>query len=440
MGGNSAETPYNVSGLSLALKRMVEAGPFRKIYIEGEIGNFRIAQSGHVYFNFKDAGAQMPAVMFKTYYDRCRARDRLKDGAKVLVYADVTVYEVRGQCELRVMAARPVGEGELMQRYLELKARLAAEGLFNEARKRPLPFSPRRIALVTSPSGAVVHDMCRVLMRRFPALEIRIYPAVVQGAAAAASLCAGLAWFNAAADGWRADLIVVARGGGSFEDLFCFSDEALVRAVAASAIPVVSAVGHETDFTLCDFAADRRAGTPSIAAEIAVPQLADLRAAVDGAAERLAAGLRRRWESDSLRLDRLSEAMARSLAHAGARLGDRTGHLLARFGACGGRLADAAARRKLRLDGALDRISAALRLALTRAEARLNELAARLRLLSPYAVLDRGYSLTTDAAGRIVRSAAAVRPGDRLSIRVADGTIAAVADGESSVHDRQLNI
>lgn len=429
MSGNSAETPFNVSALSLALKRLVEGGSFAKIYVEGEIGNFRAAQSGHVYFNLKDSGAQMPAVMFRSYFDRCRVRDRLKDGAKVLVYADVTVYEVRGQCQLMVKAARLVGEGELMQRYLELKARLAAEGLFDEARKRRLPFAPRRIALVTSPSGAVVHDMCRVLLRHFPALEIRIFPAVVQGAGAAASVCAGLALFNAAADGWRADLIVIARGGGSFEDLFCFNDEALVRTVAASSVPVISAVGHETDFTLCDFAADRRAGTPSIAAEIAVPVLADLRARVEDGAQRLFAALDSRCDHDALRLDRLVEALERTLSHAGARLEDRTAHLLARFGACAARLADAAERRRLRLDSALAGLSAALRLALTRADARLNELDARLRLLSPYAVLDRGYSLTTRADGRIVRSVRDVRPGERLSIRVADGTIAAVGDG-----------
>ncbi|MCR5414457.1 MAG: exodeoxyribonuclease VII large subunit [Kiritimatiellae bacterium] len=377
MSERSQENPYTVSALSRELKRMMEER-FTRIYVEAEISDWRPYPSGHVYFTLKDEESKISAVMFKSSFERCKAKRSLRDGAKVLVYANATVYAPRGQYQLVVLAAKPVGEGDLMQRYLELKAKLEEEGLFAASRKRPLPFMPRRLGLVTSLAGAVVHDMCRVLSRRFPALEARIFPAIVQGAPAPASIAAGIAYFNACED-WRADAIIVARGGGSFEDLFCFNDETVVRAVAGSGIPVISAVGHETDFTLCDFAADARAGTPSIAAEIAVPEKRELERKIARFGESLVAALKGKYE------------------------------LFAQ-----------------RVDAAGERFSHVFELRLSRAESKMRELAAKLEMLSPYGVLERGYSITTDAEGRIVRSPGQVAQGDRIQTRLAEGSFVSV--------------
>ena len=303
---------WTVSELTAAVRRALE-GQFPVVDLEGEITGFKRYPSGHAYFTIKDSVSQISAVMFKGFFDACAARDGFKDGAKLKVRGKVTI-GTRSQYQFIVQRARLLGEGELMQRYLELKAKLAAEGLFDTARKRPLPFLPHRIGLVTSPAGAVVHDLCRVLMRRFPALEIRLYPAVVQGASAPASVLAGIDWFNRAPDGWRADLIIFGRGGGSFEDLYCFNDERLVRAVAASQVPTISAVGHETDFTLCDFAADLRAGTPSMAAELAVPEREKLVRRIDDAQATLVATLRGKYEWYAQKVDGLSDDLPRALA------------------------------------------------------------------------------------------------------------------------------
>ena len=367
--------PISVSALTASIKAALEPR-LSRIYVEAEISGWRLYPSGHAYFTLKDSGAQISAVMFASALARCRAAAELKDGAKVVVYGNVTVYAPRGNYQLVVLAAKLAGVGDLMRQYLELKAKLEAEGLFDRSRKRPLPFMPRRIGIATSEAGAVIHDMCNVLLRRFPALEIRLCPCQVQGAAAAASIVHAVEYFNSPDVGWRADLLIVARGGGSFEDLFCFNDESLVRAVAASAVPTISAVGHETDFTLCDFAADMRAGTPSIAAEIAVPVMADLAGRVAELGRSMAASLRAKGEFFAQRLDHLADALSASLA-----------------------------MRRERL------------------ETRLARAADRLRLLSPYGVLERGYSLTTTADGALVRDASALRRGDRLKTRFAAGEV-----------------
>ncbi len=365
--------PFTVSALTAEIKGSLEKG-FNHIYVEAEIVGFKLYPSGHAYFSLKDESATISCVMFANAYQRCKAAAGLKDGAKVLVYGNVSVYIPKGQYQLVVLAAKLAGTGDLMQRYLELKAKLEAEGLFSPAKKRPLPFMPRRIGIVTSEAGAVIHDMCNVLTRRFPALEVRLFPCQVQGSEAPATIIRGLRYFNSAAD-WQADLLIVARGGGSFEDLFCFNDESLVREVAASRIPIISAVGHETDFSLCDFAADRRAGTPSIAAEIAVPVLSELTFTLDTLARRMTGSLRQRGDYYAQRLDHLSDS----------------------------------------LKSALDLYRERLERRLERAEDRLN-------LLSPYGVLSRGYSLTTAADGSVVRSAAALKEGDLVTTRLASGT------------------
>ena len=399
--------PYSVSSLTAELKSALEA-KYTRIYVEAEISGWRLYPSGHAYFTLKDSGAQISAVMFKANYEACLRKhpgigEALKDGAKVIVYGNVSVYAPRGNYQLVVLAAKLVGEGDLMQRYLALKAKLAAEGLFDAAHKRKLPYLPRRIGIVTSEAGAVIHDMCTVLTRRFPALEIRLFPCLVQGAEAPATIVAGIRYFNrlsseAAGISWAADLLIVARGGGSFEDLFCFNDEALVREVAASKIPTISAVGHETDFTLCDFAADVRAGTPSIAAEIAVPILSDLKTQVADLELRLAASLRARGEFFAQRVDQLSDAL-------------------------GATLTVAQARAERRLERVRPRLLPALKLHLQRAESRLANAETKLKAYSPYGVLERGYSLTTAADGSVVRDAAAVKQGDVLTTRLAKGIV-----------------
>ena len=388
--------PYTVSSLTAELKATLESR-WTRIYVEAEISGWRLYPSGHAYFTLKDSGAQISAVMFARSLARCKAKDALKDGAKVLVYGNVSVYAPRGIYQLMVLAAKLVGEGDLMQRYLALKARLEAEGLFEAARKRKLPFLPRRIGIVTSEAGAVIHDMCTVLTRRFPALEIRLFPCLVQGSEAPRTIIAGIEHFNASAE-WRPDLLIVARGGGSFEDLFCFNDEELVRAVAASGIPTISAVGHETDFTLCDFAADVRAGTPSIAAEIAVPLLADLQARISDFGSSMAQALRGKGEFFAQRVDQLSDALASTLV-----------------------IAQANAER--RLERVRPRLMPALKLCVQRIESRIENAEGKLKAYSPYGVLNRGYSLTTAADGSVVRDAAKLKAGDVLTTRLANGTV-----------------
>ena len=401
---NESPKPYTVSSLTSELKTALETR-WSHIYLEAEISGWRLYPSGHAYFTLKDSGAQISAVMFKSSYEACLRKHpgieaQLKDGAKVLVYGKVTVYAPRGNYQLVVLAAKLVGEGDLMQQYLELKAKLEAEGLFDPARKRLLPFMPRRIGLVTSEAGAVIHDMCTVLMRRFPALAIRLYPSLVQGGGAPASIIAGIRYFNSDEE-WKADLLIVARGGGSFEDLFCFNDEALVREVAASKIPTISAVGHETDFTLCDFAADKRAGTPSIAAEIAVPCLADLKAQISDCRLRLVSALRGKGEFFAQRVDQLSDALGASLEIA-------------------------LANSERRLARVTPRLEPALKLHMQRAEARVQKAEAQLRAYSPYGVLERGYSLTTADDGSVVKDASVLKNGDVLTTRFAKGTVSSV--------------
>lgn len=396
MASESEYPRYTVSSLTAGIKHSLEGG-FSRIILDGEISGWKRYPSGHCYFTVKDGGAQISAVMFSSAYERCKDRNGLQDGAKVSLFGSVTVYPPRGNYQMSVLSAKIAGVGDLMRKYIELKARLEKEGLFDSSRKRPLPFMPRRIGIVTSEAGAVIHDVCTVLLRRFPNLEIRLFPCQVQGAAAPETIVRGIEYFNGGSGEWKADLLIVARGGGSFEDLFCFNDEALVRAVVASRVPVVSAVGHETDYTLCDFAADMRAGTPSIAAETSVPVMADIESRVLSLASGMSAALRAKGEFFAQRLDHLSDGLAASLT-----------------------LAMSGAERRLERVGPA--IVSAVAMRMQEADSRVTRLADKLRLLSPYGVLERGYSLTTAADGSVVRDAAALKAGDMISTRFANGT------------------
>lgn len=416
-----------VSMLVSEIKSALEHG-FRTVDVEGEISNWRVYPSGHAYCVLKDSGAQINAVMFASV--PCDCRDRLGDGRRVKVRAQATLYPQRGDLQLKILRIKIAGEGELMAQYLALKAKLEREGLFDSSRKRALPAMPRRIGLVTSQAGAVVHDMCRVLTRRFPNIEIRLFPVQVQGADAPRTIISGIAYFNSLCEdqtpeAWKPDLVIVARGGGSFEDLFCFNDEALVRAVAASRAPVISAVGHETDYTLCDFAADKRAGTPSIAAEIAVPELAKIQRRLSDMSLALASALRSRAEATGQHIDRLSDALTSSLRHRLSIASQRLAALLPRPARALESRAKLAEQKVAEISLRMPKASA---IAVERAASRLAALEQSLKHLSPFAVLDRGYSLTTDSEGRVIQDASQVSVGAHINTRLAKGTLKSVVE------------
>ena len=390
---------YGVGELTAEIKKLL-GGKYGKIYVEGEISGWKVYASGHAYFTIKDETAQLSCVMFASAIERCKAAARLRDGAKVCVYGRLDVYAPRGSYQMVVLAAKIAGEGELMARYNELKEKLEREGLFDRSRKRPLPFLPHHIAIVTSPSGAVIHDMCQVITRRFPNVEIRLFPVKVQDVGAKESIVDGIRFFSDVSGpmGWQPDVLIVGRGGGSVEDLWAFNEECVVRAVADSTIPVVSAVGHETDFTLCDFAADVRAGTPSIAAELVVPVKDELLQRVRELSDRLRRAPERVGETFAQRLDHLALRLSSVLGEAASRMENR----LTRLG---------------------QRLSPAIDAAAARAERRLATASAKLVLLDPANPLKRGYSLTFDMAGRIVRRAADVNAGDSIKTLLGEGEV-----------------
>lgn len=407
---------FTVTSLTAAVKEALEGG-WSRIVVEGEISGWKRYPSGHCYFTLKDEGAQISAVMFSRAFESCAARDGLKDGAKVAVFGSLTVYPPRGNYQITVLRVKLSGLGDLMQKYLELKEKLEKEGLFDPSHKRALPTIPRRIGLVTSEAGAVVHDMCTVITRRFPAVEIRLCPALVQGADAPATLISALRYFNTAE--WEADVLIIARGGGSFEDLFCFNDEHLVREVASSKIPIISAVGHETDFTLCDFAADKRAGTPSIAAEIAVPVLDELKGRIKDLAEKASSILSSRADIATQRLDHALAALSSSVSVSYVEAARRLERIIPRLEPS---LALALGAASAALDGIFRRLSQACTLSFQAFSSRLEKAHAQLQAYSPYGVLERGYSITTAADGTVVRDASALKEGDLVQTRFSKGT------------------
>jgi exodeoxyribonuclease VII large subunit len=441
-----AKKPESVTELTQQLKRQIE-GAFTDRRVAGEVSNYRLQASGHAYFVLKDAGAQLSCVLFRGQGGS--ARHALKDGAQVVLTGDLTVYEPRGNYQMRVSAVELQGVGALQAAFEKLKARLAAEGLFDAARKRPIPMFPVQIGLVTSPTGAAIRDVLHVLERRF-CPGILLEPVRVQGQGAAQEIAGAIERLNLyAAQGGRVDLILVTRGGGSIEDLWCFNEEVVARAIAASTVPVISAVGHEIDFTIADFAADLRAATPSAAAEILSQHYVESQGFVAEAGERLVdaahgalsshaesmEGLRRRLqrlhprrrlEERGQRLDDAVEGLQRAVERVARDrrrdLADRLQRLVA------ARPAAHVKAWKLALSKALTRLESLPADQLARRRRRLTELETRLRLLSPQSVLDRGYSLTFDAeTGRVVRDAAEVKSGSRLRTRLQHGEVTSVA-------------
>ena len=421
------------------LARNLLEDAFPVVLVEGELGNLSRPASGHLYFTLKDARAQVRCALFKPKSQWLRFQPR--DGLRVLARGRLTLYEARGDYQLILDSLEEAGEGALRRAFDELKARLQAEGLFDEGRKRPLPAYAHRIGIITSPSGAAVRDVLSVLARRFPLVEADVLPVPVQGDGAAAQVRAMLE--RAGASG-RYDVLVLARGGGSLEDLWAFNDEALARAIAASPVPVVSAIGHETDFTLADFAADLRAPTPSVAAELLVPSAIDVATRVRGLHQRLGVlqlqGMRERMQRTDRAALRLQVVAPQARLHA---LGERQQQALRRLHAAW-QAREAAAQARLRHAGAvlratrperrlaqlrerLDRLAPRAQAAVARrlqADAlRLRGLARSLEAVSPLATVARGYAILRHGDGRVVRGTGDVAAGDRLSARVADGEL-----------------
>ena len=436
LGAPSGPRVYTVAAISAELKRLLVT-QFPDVRVSGEISNCSHARSGHWYFTLKDEQAEISCVCFRQ--DARYLKTVPRDGNAVVAGGRISVFEKKGKYQLYVDSLQPLGTGALQQEFDRLKARLAAEGLFDEQRKRPLPQFPKCIGIVTSPTGAVIADILRVLERRHPGLHIRLYPTAVQGAGAAEQIAEGIRFFSE--QPW-ADVVIVGRGGGPLEDLWAFNEEVVARAIAASRVPVVAAVGHQTDFTIADFVADLRAPTPSAAAELVVPEAAALIEGLFEIQDRLARAMQ-------ARLSRLKARVLESSLHRAARSVEH------RVGVAGQRLDDAFDRLRNAQEGRLDRANSrlekvqrglarldlrvhvvrqskhlgeisqrlwpALRRSLDRWTYRLDSVHARLVALSPVAILERGYAIVQNEAGAAVREAGQVAIGDPLAVRLARG-------------------
>jgi exodeoxyribonuclease VII large subunit len=408
---------FTVSELTRNIRATLETR-FDAVWVQGEVSNYRLQPSGHQYFTLKDVRAQISCVIFRNTMPPLRTP--LTDGAEVQVYGNITVFEARGQYQLSVQILQPRGVGLLQAKFEALKRKLEAEGLFDAARKRTLPKVPRRIGIVTSPSGAAIRDILNVLRRRAPWLQILINPVRVQGIGAAAEIAVAIRELAMPNANWApVDLIVVTRGGGSIEDLWEFNGEIVARAIFDSKIPIVSAVGHEIDFTICDFVADLRAPTPSAAAELIVPDVVDLRRQILACARALGRELLNRVRDAQQRLDDARETLRRCLAHKIDSYKRRTLHIATALQA-----RSPARELMIHRNRFIDlrrRLADSPMRALQNARHRFDNAAAILRMLGPDATLRRGYSITSDKAGKIIRTVAAVRPGMKIRSRVSDG-------------------
>jgi exodeoxyribonuclease VII large subunit len=432
--------PLSVSDLTAQIKTLLETR-FADVWVEGEISNVRPHSSGHWYFTLKDRGAQVGCASFRNQNRYIRFRP--EDGLAVRVRGRLSLYEPRGEYQIVVSAIEPVGVGALQLAFEQLKTRLAEEGLFAAERKRPLPVLPRRVGIVTSPTGAALQDILRVLGRRNRAVSVLVAPARVQGEGAAEEIVAALEALDARGD---VDVIIVGRGGGSLEDLWPFNEEIVARAIAAARVPVVSAVGHETDVTIADFVADLRAPTPSASAELVARAAADLHAEIEALRAEARAAVRYRLLAERSRVRDLAAAppmravpglvtramqradeLRRALDDAvAARLRAlRSGLALRNTGLAAAEPRRRSAEERARVAALEARLRAAARAAVDGRKEGLALLAGSLSSLSPLDVLMRGYAIVTDARGRVVRSPADVAPGEEIVVRVVDGTFTA---------------
>lgn len=387
-----------VTELNEYVKMSLEANPvLGDIYVKGEISNFtNHYKTGHFYFTLKDEGGNLRAVMFRAYASKIAFRP--ENGMKVIVHGRVAVFVRDGQYQIYVDSMQPDGVGALYIAYEQLKAKLEAEGLFAESRKRPLPKIPTRVGIITSPTGAAIRDMINISGRRFPMAKLLLYPALVQGPDAPPQLIAGLEYFSRTQS---VDVVIIGRGGGSIEDLWAFNDEGVARAVAASTVPVISAVGHETDFTICDFVADKRAPTPSAAAELALPEAGELRRKLGNIIKH-----------NALLLERLAETRRHQLEALASRRCLSDPHMITD-------------EKRMLTVSLTDKLSAASRARMASSRLALSGAAAKLEALNPLSVLSRGYFAVYGGDGGVIKSVKGVKVGDSVTMRSSDGEIVA---------------
>ncbi len=384
-----------VSDLNNFIKNIFETNrTLSSVTVRGEISNFTNHRSGHLYFSLKDEDGQIRAVMFRSRAQTLKFMP--ESGMKVVVHGSVTVYPRDGSYQLYVSSMQPDGIGALYLAYEQLKERLALEGLFDAEHKLALPAYPRRIGVITSPTGAAIRDIINVSGRRYPNADLYIYPALVQGAGAEESLISALDYLDKSR---LCDVIIIGRGGGSIEDLWAFNSETLARRIYAATTPIISAVGHETDFTICDFVADMRAPTPSAAAEIAVPDKRDLLMRIDSYNERLVKGLERKVERASEKLRNLEQRVDKRV-------------LLERINAL---------RESARVYGDKSSVLVSNKIAILREN--LGKNAGKANALSPLATLDRGYSIAQNQSGKIIKSTSELKPGDSFKLTLSDGIV-----------------
>ena len=405
----SGREPLSVSELNARIKGLIESDPvLGSVYVRGELSNYKVYPSGHHYFTLKDAESSLRCVMFRSAASKLRFRP--ESGMRVTAWGRVAVYPRDGAYQLYCEGLMPEGAGDLQVAYEQLKAKLADEGLFDPAHKKPIPRYPERIAVITSSAGAAVHDIIRVLRKRWPVAKVVLLPVRVQGVEAPPEIAGALRYANK----YRVvDVIITGRGGGSIEDLWAFNDERVARAIYASELPVISAVGHEPDVTIADFVADLRAATPSNAAELVAPDMSELRDALRSAAARLDQAVDRGL---SQRRAALTELSSRRVMQSPTGFIDQ---------------------RRLELDSIRLRLDAAATGRLNRERQEFARLAAKLDALSPLKVLGRGYSIALDAEGRAVREAAQLKAGDKLDLRLSRGgakcLVESVYGGEDDV-------
>ncbi len=371
--------------------------PLRDIYVKGEISNYSPNRTGHVFFTLKDEGSLIPAVMFK--YDLSQITFKPENGMKVICRGRISAYPAQGKYQLYVSEMTPDGVGALYIAFEQLKAKLAEEGLFDARHKKPIPKIPHRIGIITAPTGAAVRDMITVTGRRFPAAEIRLYPSLVQGENAPADLIKAIDYFDKEG---KCDVIIIGRGGGSIEDLWAFNNEALARRIFACRIPVISAVGHETDFTIADFVADKRAPTPSAAAEIAVPDANDTKRQLLNVSKRMESILNMHIKDRQVRGKELAASRAMTIPRS------------------------AIDERRLALSALDNRMCRTADGILHRAGAKKDTLHAKLESLNPLAILARGYGAAFDKDGKIIKSIDQINSGDIFTLRLSDGEMEAI--------------
>lgn len=396
----------------------------RNILVVGEISNFTAARSGHLYMTLKDDRSALKAVMFRS--SAARLKFRPENGMKVIAFGSVSVYEAGGQYQMYLNDLQPDGLGSLNLAFEQLKEKLAKEGLFDPARKKPLPAFPKRIGVVTSPTAAAFQDICNVLRRRWPMAEVVLSPTLVQGVEAPAQIAEALWKLDRAG----VDVIIAARGGGSMEDLWAFNDENVARTVSACETPVVSGVGHETDFTIIDFVADLRAPTPSAAAEVCTPDWYDESDRILACSNHMRSALQNRLNSERLRLQNLEtsnvlrsfDSLVNEKRLKIDQLTERMAH----------KVAEQTGREGMRLDRAAIRLDHAMADRVAAERARLSKAAAKMEAFDPFAVLARGYSIAETDPGTIVKAVGDVQKNDKLHVRVSDGTIHAVVESTES--------